>query len=95
MNNNNLLSPAQCKDFAQKIFKANLKVQYEYTFETFEGIYLSENSVIRIVTGEDEYDGNYRVLGKNISFTPSSYKLSVLINRKPPTLAEYINTRDN
>ena len=95
VNNNNLLSPAQCKDFAQKIFKANLKVQYEYTFETFEGIYLSENSVIRIITGEDEYDGNYRVLGKNISFTPDSYKMSVLINRKPPTLAEYINTRDN
>ena len=95
VNNNDLLSPAQCKDFAQKIFKANLATQYEYTFETFEGIYLPENSVIRIITGEDEYDGNYRVLGKNISFSPSSYKMSVLINRKPPTLAEYINTRDN
>jgi len=95
VNNNDLLSPAQCKDFAQKIFKANLKTQYEYTFDTFEGIYLPENSVIRVVTGEDEYDGNYRVLGKNISFSPSSYKMSVLINRKPPTLAEYINTRDN
>ena len=95
VNNNDLLSPAQCKDFAQKIFKANLATQYEYTFETFEGIYLPENSVIRIITGEDEYDGNYRVLGRNISFSPSSYKMSVLINRKPPTLAEYINTRDN
>ena len=93
--NNDLLSPAACKDFAQKIFKANLKVQYEYTFDTFEGIYLNENSVVRVVTGEDEYDGNYRVLGKNISFSPSSYKMSVLINRKPPTLAEYINSRDN
>lgn len=93
--NNNLLSPAACKDFAQKIFKANLKTQYEYTFDTFEGIYLPENSVIRVVTGEDEYDGNYRVLGKNISFSPSSYKMSVLINRKPPTLAEYISSRDN
>tara|TARA_R100001163_G_scaffold1794_1_gene2776 strand:+ start:5017 stop:6069 length:1053 start_codon:yes stop_codon:yes gene_type:complete len=93
--NNDLLSPAECKDFAQKIFKANLKVQYEYTFDTFEGIYLTENSVIRILTGEDEYDGNYRVLGKNVSFTPSSYSMSVLINRKPPTLAEYISTRDN
>jgi|TARA_X000001382_G_C3174321_1_gene180580 hypothetical protein len=93
--NNNLLSPAACKDFAQKIFKANLKTQYEYTFDTFEGVYLPENSVIRVVTGEDEYDGNYRVLGRNISFSPSSYKMSVLINRKPPTLAEYINSRDN
>ena len=95
VSNNNLLSPSECKDFAQKIFKANLKVQYEYTFDTFEGIYLPENSVIRVITGEDEYDGNYRVLGKNISFSPSSYKLSVLINRKPPTLAEYISSRDN
>ena len=93
--NSNLLSPAACKEFGQKIFKANLKVQYEYTFETFEGIYLNENSVIRVLTGEDEYDGNYRVLGKNISFSPSSYKMSVLINRKPPTLAEYISNRDN
>tara|TARA_R110002020_G_scaffold232620_1_gene444123 strand:- start:188 stop:1240 length:1053 start_codon:yes stop_codon:yes gene_type:complete len=95
VSNNNLLSPAACKDFAQKIFKANLKVQYEYKFDTFEGIYLPENSVIRVVTGEDEYDGNYRVLGRNISFSPSSYKMSVLINRKPPTLAEYISNRDN
>lgn len=95
VSNKDLLSPAACKEFAQKLFKANLKVQYEYTFDTFEGIYLAENSVIRVITGEDEYDGNYRVLGKNISFSPSSYKMSVLINRKPPTLAEYISSRDN
>ena len=93
--NNALLSPAACKDFAQKLFKANLSVQYEYTFNTFEGAYLPENSVINIVTGESEYDGNYRVLGKNISFSPTDYKISVLINRKPPTLAEYISSRDN
>lgn len=93
--NNSLLSPAACYDFAQKIFKANLKTQFEYTFDTFEGVYLAENSVISIVTSEDEYSGNYRVLGKNISFSPSSYSMSVLINRKPPTLAEYISSRDN
>jgi hypothetical protein len=93
--NDSLLSPAACKDFAQKLFKANLNVQYEYTFNTFEGAYLAENSVINIVTGEDEYDGNYRVLGKNISFSPTDYKISILINRKPPTLAEYISSRDN
>mgnify|MGYP003657062327 CR=1 FL=1 len=95
VSNATLKSPAACSDFAQKLFKANLKVQFEYTFDTFEGVYLAENSVIKIVTGEDEYDGNYRVLGKNISFTPSSYKMSILINRKPPTLAEYISSRDN
>ena len=93
--NEKLKSPAECKDFAQKLFKANLSVQYEYTFDTFEGAYLAENSVIYIVTGEDEYDGNYRVLGKNISFSPTDYKIGILINRKPPTLAEYINSRDN
>tara|TARA_R110000824_G_scaffold1291_2_gene6724 strand:- start:2195 stop:3250 length:1056 start_codon:yes stop_codon:yes gene_type:complete len=93
--NDSLLSPAACKDFAQKLFKANLNVQYEYTFDTFEGAYLAENSVISVVTGEDEYDGNYRVLGKNISFSPTDYKISILINRKPPTLAEYISSRDN
>jgi len=95
VSNTSLNSPAECTDFAQKLFKANLKVQYEYTFDTFEGAYLPENSVIKIITGEDEYDGNYRVLGRNISFSPTSYKISVLINRKPPTLAEYINSRDN
>ena len=93
--NDTLKSPAKCYEFAQKLFKANLKTQFEYTFDTFEGVYLAENSVISIVTDEDEYSGNYRVLGKNISFSPSSYSMSVLINRKPPTLAEYISSRDN
>ena len=93
--NTNLLSPAACKDFAQKLFRANLKVQFEYSFSTFEGLYLEENDVIKIITDEPEYAGNYRVLGKKISFSPDTFSLSLTINRKPPTLAEYIASLDN
>jgi hypothetical protein len=93
--NNNLFSPAACKDFAQKLFRANLKVQYEYSFRTFEGAYLEENDVIQIITDEPEYSGNYRVLGKKISFSPTSYTIGLTINRKPPTLSEYIASLDN
>ena len=93
--NDNLTSPAECKDFAEKLFRANLHVQYEYGLETFEGSYLNENDVIRIQTDEPKFSGNYRIIGKKISFSPSSYKVGININRKPPTLAEYISSRDN
>ena len=95
LSNDQLKSPAQCKDFAQKVFEANLKNQFEYTIETFEGAYLSENDVIRIETEETEFEGNYRVIGKQITFSPSGFSLSLNINRKPPTLAEYISSREN
>ena len=93
--NQNLLSPSACKDFAQKLFRANLKVQFEYSFTTFEGLYLEENDVIKMITDEEEYSGNYRILGKKISFSPDSFSLALTINRKPPTLAEYIASLDN
>tara|TARA_A100001391_G_C5046368_1_gene272207 strand:- start:52 stop:1107 length:1056 start_codon:yes stop_codon:yes gene_type:complete len=93
--NNNLTSPAECQDFAQKLYMANINNRFQYSIKTFEGAYLVENSVIQINTGEKEYDGNYRVTGKNISFSPSQYDVSVLINKRPPTLAEYISSRDN
>ena len=95
VSNDNLTSPAECKDFAEKLFRANLHVQYEYGLETFEGSYLNENDVIRIQTDEPKFSGNYRIIGKKISFSPSSYKVGININRKPPTLAEYISSRDN
>tara|TARA_R100001509_G_scaffold112944_1_gene68368 strand:+ start:6211 stop:7263 length:1053 start_codon:yes stop_codon:yes gene_type:complete len=93
--NQNLLSPAACKDFAQKLFRANLKVQFEYSFNTFEGLYLEENDVIKIITDEEEFAGNYRVIGKSITFSPSTFSIGLNINRKPPTLAEYIASLDN
>ena len=93
--NESLKSPAECKDFAQKLFRANLTTQYEYGIETFEGAYLCENDVIRVETEDQKFSGNYRVRGKKISFSPSSFSIGLNINRKPPTLAEYISQQDN
>jgi len=93
--NTALESPAACKDFAQKLFRANLINQYEYALETFDGLYLSENDVIRVETKDAKFTGNYRVRGKKITFTPTSFSIGLNINRKPPTLAEYIARQDN
>ena len=93
--NNDLDSPAACKEFAARIFQANLRNQYEYTISTFEGAYLNENDVIRIQTDDKEFAGNYRVIGKDIKFSPSGFSIGLTINRKPPTLAEYISSSNN
>ena len=93
--NTALKSPAECRDFAQKLFRANLESKYEYALDTFEGMYLSENDVIRVETEDAKFTGNYRVRGKKITFTPSSFSIGLNINRKPPTLAEYISRQDN
>jgi len=95
VSNETLTSPADCKDFAIKLFEANLKAQYEYGIEVTEGGYLNENDVIRIETEDDRLSGNYRVIGKAISFSPNDYSVGITINKKPPTLAEYISSRDN
>ena len=93
--NDSLESPAECLDFAQKLFKANEAVQYEYGIETLEGAYLVENDVIRVETDDPKFAGNFRVIGKKVNFSPSSFSIGLNINRKPPTLAEYISSRDN
>ena len=93
--NESLESPAACKNFAQELFRANLHVQYEYGLQVLEGAYLNENDVIRIQTDNPKLSGNYRVIGKSVSFSPSDYSVGITINRKPPTLAEYISSRDN
>ena len=93
--NETLTSPAECKDFAIKLFEANLKAQYEYGIEVTEGGYLNENDIIRITTEDERLSGNYRVIGKAISFSPNDYSVGITINKKPPTLAEYISSRDN
>ena len=95
VDNENLTSPAACLDFAQKLFRANLKNQFEYSLEITEGAYLTENDVVKIVTDDPEYSGNYRVIGKQIEFSPDSYSIGITINRKPPTLAEYFASEDN
>ena len=93
--NDMMTSPAECVDFASKIFEANLLLQYEYGLQTFEGIYLEENDVIMIQTDDPEFSGKYRVIGKSISFSPSSFALTLSINKRPPVLAEYIASLDN
>ena len=93
--NETLTSPAECKDFAIKLFEANLKAQYEYGVVVTEGGYLNENDVIRITTEDERLSGNYRVIGKKITFSPNNYSVGITINKKPPTLAEYISSRDN
>jgi len=93
--NESLESPAECTDFAQKLFRANLITQYEYGIETFEGAYLNENDIIRVETEEQKFSGNYRVRGKKIDFSSAGFSVGLTINRKPPTLAEYIVQQDN
>jgi hypothetical protein len=95
VNNNNLKSPAECKEFAARIFQANLKAQYEYALEVTEGEYLTENEVVRIETKQRQFTGDYRIIGKTINFGPDQFRIGININRKPPTLAEYITSRDN
>ena len=93
--NEKLKSPAECKDFAEKIFRANLETQYEYTLSSWEGAHLNENDVVRIETEDRRFSGVYRVSGKKIAFTPSTFDVGVNINRSPPTLVEYIAQQDN
>ncbi len=93
--NDNLKSPAECKEFAQKIFRANLENQYEYSISSAEGLYLVENDVIRVETEDPRFSGNYRVRGKKIAFGSNSFTVGLNINKKPPTLVEFIAQQDN
>ena len=90
--NNKLKSPAECIEFAQKIFRANLKAQYEYTLSTYDGAYLEENDVIRIIDDTTDVNGNFRIIGKTINFSPNLYSLQLTINKRPPILAEFFKT---
>lgn len=93
--NESLESPAECVDFAQKIFRANLSTQYEYAIQTTEGAYLAENDIISINTKDEKFSGNYRIRGKTIKFSPTFFSIGLNINKKPPSLAEFIARQDN
>ena len=95
VNNDAITSPAAAVDFASKIFETNLALQYEYAIETFEGIYLEENDMVMIQTNDPEFSGKYRIIGKNISFSPTSFSVNLMINKRPPVLSQYIATLDN
>jgi|1_EtaG_2_1085319.scaffolds.fasta_scaffold23156_2 hypothetical protein len=91
--NDKLLSKAECMDFAQKIFRANVKAKYEYKLKTFEGVYLKENDVIYIDDDETGIDGNFRIIGKTVTFSPHQFNLELTINKRPPILGEYVRTK--
>ena len=95
VDNDTLLSPAACVEFGARLFQANLRNQYEYKLTVLDGAYLQENELVRVNVADKEYSGNYRVIGKQIDFNPSGFKIGVSLNRKPPTLAQYILSKDN
>ena len=59
VSNDKLTSYAECKEFAARLFQANLYNQYQYNVESFDGAYLAENEVIRIETDDPQFSGNY------------------------------------
>jgi len=93
--NKSLKSPAACKEFGARVFEANARNQYEYKIVLIGGGYLLENDVIQVATDDPEFSGMFRIIGKSISFSPTDYSIAVMINRKPPTLAQYISSRDD
>lgn len=93
VNNPELESRAACMDFAQKIFRANDKSKYEYKLSTFEGVYLQENDVVHITDEETGIEGNFRIIGKQITFSPNTFKLTLTINKRPPILGEYLRVK--
>ena len=72
-----------------------MTTQYEYSISSPNGVYLMENDVIRVETEDPRFSGNYRVRGKKIAFGPNSFTVGLNINKKPPTLTEFISRQDN
>ena len=92
VNNPLLKSRAECMDFAQKIFYANIKVKYEYNLTTYEGVYLEENDVITVIDNTTDVEGNFRIIGKTINFGSGNYEIILTINKQPPLLSQFLVT---
>jgi len=90
VSNPKLKSRAECMDFAQKVFLANIRDKYEYTLDTFEGLYLKENDVIHIRDDKTGIEGNFRIIGKSVTFGPNQFRLQLTINQRPPILAQFL-----
>jgi hypothetical protein len=90
VSNPKLKSRAECMDFAQKVFLANIQDKYEYTLDTFEGLYLKENDVIHIRDDKTGIEGNFRIIGKDVTFGPNQFRLQLTINQRPPILAQFL-----
>jgi hypothetical protein len=88
--NKTLKSRAACMDWAQKVFNANLKTQFEYILDTFDGIYLEPNDVINITDKKTDTSGNYTIIGKTLSVGANTFRLQLTINKRPPILSQFI-----
>jgi len=91
INNPNLKSKAECLDFAQVVYNANLDAKYEYSLSTYEGAYLDENDIVNIRDGTTDIEGNFRIIGKTIGFGANTYSVELTINKQPPLLASFLN----
>jgi len=90
VSNSDLKSRAACVDWGQKVFNANLKDQYEYILDTFDGVYLEPNDVISINDKKTDTSGNYGIIGKSLSCGANTFRLQLTINKKPPILSDFI-----
>jgi len=89
-NNDNLESPSDCVDFARKVFYANVDNQYEITINTFQGVYLMPNDIIKLNIENADVSGQYRVVGKTVQFSSRSFSVTLNINRTPPILSDFL-----
>ena len=87
---NDLTSRAQCMDFAQKVFNANIQNKYEYNLATTEGAYLEENDIIHIIDDVTSINGNFRIIGKNINFGNGAHQIILNINKQMPLLDSFL-----
>ena len=90
VNNKKLKSRAECMDFAQKIFNANIQSKYEYSLETTEGAYLEENDVVNILDNDTDVNGSFRIIGKTITFGNGAHQISLDINKQLPLLDSFL-----
>jgi len=90
VSNSKLENKAECMDFAQKIFEANLKTRFEYVLDTYDGVYLNSNDVIHIKDEKTDTSGNFRIVGKTLQSDATKFRLQLTINKRPPILAQFI-----
>tara|TARA_R110000765_G_scaffold88703_1_gene169619 strand:- start:97 stop:603 length:507 start_codon:yes stop_codon:yes gene_type:complete len=89
VSNDQLESRAACMDWGQKVFNANLKTQYEYILDTFDGVYLEPNDVVKIIDDKTDTSGNYTIIGKSLSCGANVFRLQLTINKRPPILSNF------
>jgi len=48
------------------------------------------NDVIKLNIRDADVAGQYRVVGKTVSFSPKRFRVSLEINKKPPILSDFL-----